>query len=104
MADVDWVVEWVEEVEEVEEGEEGEEGEEEQDYASVECTRKHWRHWAPGVSCSRAPQGDWVGDRGKFRAIDFAGREHPNGYFLSVDDDILYPPDYAQKSVAAIDR
>jgi hypothetical protein len=45
-----------------------------------------------------------VGDRGKFRALDLSRREHPNGYFLSVDDDILYPPDYVQRSVEAIDR
>lgn len=43
-------------------------------------------------------RGEDLGARGKF----FAAHRTP-GYFLTVDDDIIYPPDYTYKMIQAID-
>lgn len=40
-----------------------------------------------------------IGDIGKFYNI-----EKENGYYFTIDDDIIYPPDYTQKMIQAIDR
>jgi len=42
---------------------------------------------------------DDLGDIGKFYNI-----ENENGYYFTIDDDIIYPNDYAYKMIQAIDR
>ncbi|MGN6090628.1 MAG: hypothetical protein ACTHNT_15205, partial [Actinomycetales bacterium] len=47
----------------------------------------------------RAVLGPDLGDRGKFAFLDGF-----RGYYLSVDDDIAYPPDYVAASLSAVER
>ncbi len=44
---------------------------------------------------------DDLGCQNKFRAVDLCGEDD---YFVTVDDDIFYPPDYVEKLLAGIDR
>ena len=46
--------------------------------------------------------GDPYGDAGKFIGLADAYEQH--GYYLSLDDDLLYPPDYVETLIAGIER
>ncbi len=54
----------------------------------------------PRVDVKRSQDWDDRGDAGKFFWID--KEDHKDGYRLIVDDDLLFPPDYAKKMTAKV--
>jgi hypothetical protein len=62
------------------------------DYKDVPLCLKH-----PKIIPLRSQEYGECGDIGKFHMVDKL-----NGYYFTVDDDIVYPPDYAQNMVNLI--
>jgi glycosyltransferase involved in cell wall biosynthesis len=54
----------------------------------------------PKITVQRSQDFGDLKDNGKFFGVD----EIPEGYHFTVDDDIIYPPDYVQKSVLKIEQ
>jgi glycosyltransferase involved in cell wall biosynthesis len=54
----------------------------------------------PKISVARSQDHGDLKDNGKFFAVD----QVPEGYHFTVDDDIIYPPDYVQKSILTIEK
>ncbi len=55
----------------------------------------------PRIDIRRSQDWDDKGDAGKFGWIDL---DEPPGYRVIVDDDLVFPPDFAQAAVAAVRR
>ena len=60
----------------------------------------------PPVCLQHKLPGDPYGDAGKFVGINdaFDTAYDEGAYFLSLDDDLLYPPNYVEKLIAGIER
>lgn len=58
----------------------------------------------PNVETVAVSRGnDTLGDAGKFRPF-FHRADPPSGYHLTADDDLVYPGDYVERTIAAIER